>query len=142
MNPIYVDQKEILKRYKPIEANTHKGIQGHALIIAGSYGKIGAAVMASCGCLKTGCDLVTAFVPKYGYQIVQIATPEVLVVTDMKKKHLTAIAFEITTQAIGIGPGIGQKYATQKAVHEFLLTNNIPLVVDADALNILSKKKS
>jgi hydroxyethylthiazole kinase-like uncharacterized protein yjeF len=142
MNPIFVDQKEILKRYKPIEAHTHKGIQGHALIIAGSYGKIGAAVLASKGCLKTGCGLVTTFVPKCGYQIVQISIPEVMVLTDVEKKHLSAIAFDIKPQAIGIGPGIGQEEATQKALHEFLITNTISLVIDADALNILAKNRS
>ncbi|PKH69028.1 NAD(P)H-hydrate dehydratase [Flavobacterium sp. ALD4] len=142
MNPIYVDQKEILKRYRPIDAQTHKGIQGHALIIAGSYGKIGAAVLASKGCLKTGCGLVTAFVPKCGYQILQMTIPEVMVLTDMEKKHLSTIAFDIKPQAVGIGPGIGQKEVTQKALQEFLITNSIPLVIDADALNILSKNKS
>lgn len=142
MSPIYIDQNEILKRYKPIDAHTHKGIQGHALIIAGSYGKIGAAVLASKGSLRTGCGLVTAFVPKCGYQIVQIAIPEAMVLTDVEKKYLSAIAFDIKPQAVGIGPGMGQEEPTQKALHEFLITNNIPLVVDADALNILSKNRS
>lgn len=142
MNPISIDHNEILKRYKPIDNQTHKGIQGHALIIAGSYGKVGAAVLASKGCLKAGCGLVTAFVPKCGYQIIQISIPEVMVLTDVEKKHISAIAFDIKPQAIGIGPGIGQEEATQKTLHEFLLTNNIPLVVDADALNILSQNRS
>ncbi|WP_016990517.1 NAD(P)H-hydrate dehydratase [Flavobacterium sp. ACAM 123] len=142
MNPIHVDQKEILKRYRPIDSQTHKGIQGHALIIAGSYGKIGAAVLAAKGALKTGCGLVTAFVPKCGYQIVQIAIPEVMVLTDLEKKNLSAITFEIVPQAIAIGPGIGQEEPTQKALHEFLITNTISLVIDADALNILAKNRS
>ena len=142
MNPISIDQKEISKRYIPIDSKAHKGTQGHALIIAGSYGKIGAAVLASKGCLKTGCGLVTAFVPKYGYQIVQIAVPEVMVLTDISKKYISTIAFNIKPQAIGIGPGIGQEEATQKALHEFLISNTIPLVIDADALNILSKNRS
>jgi hydroxyethylthiazole kinase-like uncharacterized protein yjeF len=142
MNPISIDQKEISKRYIPIDSKAHKGTQGHALIIAGSYGKIGAAVLASKGCLKTGCGLVTAFVPKCGYQIVQIAVPEVMVLTDVRKKYISTIAFDIVPQAIGIGPGIGQEEATQKALHDFLISNTIPLVIDADALNILSKNRS
>lgn len=142
MNRIQVNQDDIHKRYKPIDARTHKGIQGHALIIAGSYGKVGAAVLASKGALKTGCGLVTAFVPGCGYQIVQIAIPEVMVLTDVRKKYISTIAFDIVPQAIGIGPGIGQKEATQKALHEFLISNAIPLVIDADALNILSKNRS
>jgi ADP-dependent NAD(P)H-hydrate dehydratase len=140
--PIYVDQKEISKRYRPIDKHAHKGIQGHALIIAGSYGKIGAAILASKGCLKTGCGLVTAFVPECGYQIMQMAIPEVMVLTDVERTHLSMLAFEIKPQAIGIGPGIGQEKATKKALHEFLITNRVPLVIDADALTILSQNRS
>ncbi|PRZ27778.1 hydroxyethylthiazole kinase-like uncharacterized protein yjeF [Flavobacterium granuli] len=142
MLPIPIDLKEILKHYKTIAQHTHKGIQGHALLIAGSYGKIGAAVLASKAAIKSGCGLVTAFVPKCGYEIIQIAIPEVMVLTDMEEKYISKIAFEIQPQAIGIGPGIGQDEATQKAVHEFLENNKIPLIMDADALNILSQNKS
>jgi ADP-dependent NAD(P)H-hydrate dehydratase len=139
--PVYIDKNEILKRYKTIDSQTHKGIQGHALIIAGSYGKIGAAVLASKACLKTGCGLVTAFVPQCGYQILQIANPEVMVLTDEKEKYISNVNFDIKPQAIAVGPGIGQEGVTQNAVHEFLITNTIPLVLDADALNILSNNK-
>jgi ADP-dependent NAD(P)H-hydrate dehydratase len=142
MNPIYIDQKEILKRYKPIDKHTHKGIQGHALLIGGSYGKIGAACLSSKAALKTGCGLVTAFIPKCGYEILQISIPEVMVLTDVQEKFISNITFDIVPQAIGIGPGIGQEHATQNAFYEFLKTNKTPLIIDADALNILSQNKS
>ena len=143
MNPIYIDQNEILKRYKPIDNSTHKGIQGHALLIGGSYGKIGAVCLSSKAALKTCCGLVTAFIPKCGYEIVQISIPEVMVLTDVQEKIISNITFEIVPQAIGIGPGIGQENATQNALHQFFLkTNKTPLVIDADALNILSQNKS
>jgi ADP-dependent NAD(P)H-hydrate dehydratase len=142
MNPIYIDKNEILKRYKPIDKHTHKGIQGHALLIGGSYGKMGAACLSSKTALKTGCGLVTAFIPKCGYEIVQISIPEVMVLTDDQENFITSITFDIVPQAIGIGPGIGQEQATQKAFHEFLKSNKTPLVIDADALNILSQNKS
>ena len=71
MNLIQINKNLVLNRYQPIDSKTHKGIQGHALIIAGSYGKIGAAVLASKSCLKSGCGLVTAFIPECGYQILQ-----------------------------------------------------------------------
>ncbi|SDW28544.1 NAD(P)H-hydrate dehydratase [Flavobacterium degerlachei] len=141
MQPIFIDKNEIIKRYKPIDSQTHKGIQGHALIIAGSYGKIGAAVLASNSCLKTGCGLVTAYVPECGYQILQISNPEVMTLTDESEKYISNITFDIKPQAIAIGPGLGQETETQKAVHDFLKTNKIPLVIDADALNILSNNK-
>ncbi|UQD57307.1 NAD(P)H-hydrate dehydratase [Flavobacterium sp. K5-23] len=141
MNPIYINKNEILKRYKPIDKYTHKGVQGHALMIGGSYGKIGAVCLSSKAALKTGCGLVTAFIPKCGYEILQIAVPEVMVLTDEKAKFFSKITFDIVPQAIGIGPGIGQEIATQKALHKFLQTNTVPLVMDADALNILSNNK-
>ncbi|MFV8323948.1 NAD(P)H-hydrate dehydratase [Flavobacterium sp. LB3P21] len=140
-NPIYIDQKEILKRYKQPDKITHKGIQGHALIIGGSYGKIGAVSLSSKACLKTGCGLVTVFIPKCGYTILQTAIPEVMVLTDIQDEIISDITFEIVPKAIGIGPGLGQAVVTQNALHQFLKTNKTPLVIDADALNILSKNK-
>lgn len=142
MLPIPIDLKEILKHYKTIGPHTHKGIQGHAMLIAGSYGKMGAAVLASKAAIKSGCGLVTAFIPKCGYEIIQIAIPEVMVLTDKEEEYISKITFDIQPQAIGLGPGMGQDEATQKAVHEFLKNNRIPLIMDADALNILSQNKS
>ena len=140
-NPIYIDKKEILKRYKQPDKHTHKGIQGHALIIGGSYGKIGAVSLSAKACLKTGCGLVTVFIPKCGYTILQTAIPEVMVLTDVQEKLISDITFDITPQAIGIGPGLAQEIETQKALYRFLNTNKTPLVIDADALNILSNNK-
>lgn len=138
---ILIDQAEILKRYQPIDTHTHKGIQGHALLIGGSYGKIGAMTLSSKACLKTGCGLVTVFIPRCGYKIVQTANPEVMVLTDAAVKYISRIGFNFVPQAIGIGPGIGQDIETHSALHRFLKTNEIPLVIDADALNILSQNK-
>ena len=142
MNSILIDKKEILKRYKPIDKFTHKGIQGHALLIGGSYGKIGAICLSAKAALKAGCGLVTAFTAKCGYTIVQIAIPEVMVLTDVNEKFISNISFDFTPQAIGIGPGIGQDEATEHAFKRFLESNNAPLVIDADAINILSHNKS
>ena len=140
-NPIYIDQKEILKRYKQPDKHTHKGKQGHALLIGGSYGKIGAMSLSSKACLKTDCGLVTVFIPKCGYTILQTAIPEVMVLTDVNEEIISNITFEIEPQAIGIGPGLGQAVETQNALYQFLKTIKLPLVIDADALNILSKNK-
>ena len=138
-NAIHIHKAAILKRYKPIDAHTHKGIQGHALLIGGSYGKIGAMVLSSKACLKTGCGLVTVFIPECGYGILQTANPEVMVLPDVQKKFISKIEFDFVPQAIGIGPGIGQELETQNALHEFLINYKLPLVIDADALNILSQ---
>lgn len=138
---IPINRTEIIKRYKPIDAYTHKGIQGHALLIGGSYGKIGAMSLSSKACLKTGCGLVTVFIPRCGYKIVQTANPEVMVLTDVAVKYISRIQFDLVPKAIGIGPGIGQEIETQNALNRFVKTNEIPLVIDADALNILAQNK-
>lgn len=142
MNMLHITKSEITKRYNPIDSKAHKGTQGHALIVAGSYGKIGAAVLASKACLKSGSGLVTAFVPKCGYQILQISNPEIMTLTDVEETFISNIDFDIKPQAIAIGPGLGQEKITQDALHQFLKSNSVPLILDADALNILSINKN
>lgn len=138
---LFVDKHEIVKRYKPVDRCTHKGLQGHALIVGGSYGKMGSIVLSSKACLKTGAGLVTAFVPRCGHDILQISNPEVMVIADDGNKKIKNIDFDFTPKVIGIGMGMGQEKETQKAFHDFLKNNATPLVIDADALNILSKNK-
>ena len=99
---------------------------------------ISLAFFLSKAALKTGCGLVTVFVPKCGYTVIQTAIPEIMVLTDVEDKYISEIIFAIKPQAIGIGPGMGQELETQNALINFLKQNSIPLVVDADALNILS----
>jgi hydroxyethylthiazole kinase-like uncharacterized protein yjeF len=133
-----IDKHQILQRYQPIVATTHKGIQGHALLVGGCYGKMGSVCLSSKAAIKSGCGLVTAYVPQCGYDIVQIAIPEVMVLTDVQTHCISAIHFDIVPDAIGIGPGLGQDTSTQQGLYDFLKSNTIPLVIDADALNILS----
>lgn len=129
---------EILKLYKPIAKDSHKGTQGHALIIGGSYGKMGSVSLSSKAAIKSGCGLVTAFIPKCGYTIVQTSIPEVMVLTDNHENFITNIDCNFTPDAIGIGIGIGQEIETQNAIHQLLFDNKTPMVIDADALNILA----
>lgn len=136
---IQIDRNEILKRFIPIDKHTHKGIQGHALLVGGSYGKIGSVCLSAKACLKSGAGLVTAYVPKCGYEIVQIAIPEVMVATDDYLDHIISINYKIESNAIGIGMGMGQHADTQHAFFNFLKMNQVPLVIDADGLNMLSK---
>lgn len=142
MKTILLTKEKILEIYKPIFNETHKGIQGHALIIGGSYGKIGSVVVSTKACLKSGCGLVTSFVPKCGYDIVQISFPEAMVLTDPNKKYISKIEFEIVPKAIGIGMGIGQEEITQKAFYNFLKSNKYQLLIDADGINMLSANKA
>lgn len=139
---IKVNKAFILDIYKPILNNTHKGIQGHALLIGGSYSKMGSVCLSSKAALRTGCGLVTAFIPKCGYEIVQIAISEVMVLTDENENVISNINYNFEPNAIGIGMGIGQDTLTEKAFYNFLLSNKTNLVIDADGLNILSKNKN
>ena len=139
-NYIFIEKSEANNRYKPMHAHAHKGTQGHALIIGGSYGKIGAVCLSAKAALKSGCGLVTAYIPKCGYEIVQSTFPEAMVLTD-HQEHIEDIDFQFEPKAIGIGPGIGQHPDTQRAIGDFLKTNKTSLVIDADALNILSHNK-
>jgi len=120
---------------------SHKGTYGHALLISGSYGKVGAAVLSAKACLRTGCGLVTVHVPKVGYEIVQTALPEAMISIDWSDIIFTDVPEIDHYSCIGIGPGIGTKHNTQKALFNLLERVEKPMVMDADALNILSQHK-
>ncbi|WP_394749608.1 NAD(P)H-hydrate dehydratase [Spongiimicrobium salis] len=134
-----MDKNEILPWYMPREKFSHKGSYGHALVIGGSHGKIGAVNLASRACLTAGSGLVTAYVPKCGYIPLQTSLPEAMVLTDSHEECITHIDFDITPTVIGIGMGLGQDEKTQKAFADFLSRITAPMVLDADALNILSQ---
>ena len=151
----FLEKSFVKSLIKPRKKFSHKGIFGHALIIAGSYGKIGAALLAGSACLRSGVGLLTMYVPKCGYEIIQIGIPEAMTVTDSGlvesgrlkvesennfiQNILSTFNFQLSTfNSIGIGPGIGIDKSTQTVVMDFLKNSSQPLVIDADALNILS----
>lgn len=136
-----IGKPEILNLYQPRDKFSHKGNFGHALIVGGSYGKIGAVTLSSKAALVSGCGLVTAYIPKCGYEILQSSFPEAMVITDTSEKIITDINYYIEASAIGIGMGIGTDPETVKTFENFLSDIKNPLVIDADALNILSKHK-
>lgn len=134
------EKDDVLQLYKPRTKFSHKGTYGHSLIIGGSFGKIGAVTLTSQGALKSGSGKVTAYIPKCGYQILQISIPEVMVEVDAENE-LEFFNYKSNPTVIGIGCGIGTSEKTSKGFAKFLSTNKLPLVVDADALNILSENK-
>jgi len=120
----------------------HKGDFGHVCLIAGSYGMMGACVLATKACLRTGAGLVTAHIPQKGNDIVQISVPEALVSLDENSEVFSKIPDLSRFSAIGVGCGIGKKPETQQALFELLQAMkgcSGKLVLDADALNILSE---
>jgi NAD(P)H-hydrate epimerase len=138
----YFIEKEEVKQMIPVRSKfAHKGTFGHALLIAGSYGKMGASVLASKACLRSGVGLLTAHVPHFGYSIIQTAIPEAMVSIDDHDSIFTGIPDLTPFSAIGAGPGLGMKSNTRKALKELIEKAKVPLVFDADALNILSEHK-
>ncbi|MFH1004651.1 MAG: NAD(P)H-hydrate dehydratase [Bacteroidota bacterium] len=121
---------------------SHKGTFGHALIVAGSLGKIGACVLASKACLRAGAGLVTVHIPKCGYTILQTTVPEVMVEIDSSDDFISNNIIPEKYNAIGIGPGIGMEKQTRDTLKFLIQNSSIPLVLDADALNILSENKT
>jgi NAD(P)H-hydrate epimerase len=134
-----VDVKSIIKHRTKF---SHKGTYGHGLLIAGSYGKMGAAVLAASAGLKSGAGLITAHIPKKGYDIIQTAVPEAMVSFDTNKKVFSAVPDLANYNAIGIGPGIGLHEKTQNAFKLLIQNANMPLIIDADAINILADNKT
>ncbi|WP_053978081.1 bifunctional ADP-dependent NAD(P)H-hydrate dehydratase/NAD(P)H-hydrate epimerase [Mangrovimonas xylaniphaga] len=132
---------EMLSVYKPRDKFCHKGDFGHAMIIGGSYGKIGAVTLASRAALTAGAGLITAYVPKCGYVPLQSSFPEAMVMTDNEDELLTDISFELKPSAIGIGVGMGIDKKTVSAFEGFLKRYSGPLVVDADGINMLAANK-
>jgi ADP-dependent NAD(P)H-hydrate dehydratase / NAD(P)H-hydrate epimerase len=120
----------------------HKGIFGHGLFIGGSYGKMGAAILASRAALHTGIGLITCHIPLCGNIIMQRGLPEAMISYDKGEKHICGPIDAGSCTAAGIGPGMGTSEETQSAFYTFLKAFGKPLVIDADALNMLSLNKS
>jgi hydroxyethylthiazole kinase-like uncharacterized protein yjeF len=136
-----LEAKTMAAMLKPRSRFSHKGTFGHALLVGGSYGKIGAMLLSAKACLRGGAGLVSVFVPRCGYLPFQSALHEIMVTTDEADNQLEDIKIAEKFTAIGIGMGMGQHPKTGRALHRFLLKNKSPLLLDADALNILSQKK-
>ncbi|MEM9887764.1 MAG: NAD(P)H-hydrate dehydratase [Bacteroidota bacterium] len=135
----YFEDRHIAPLLKKRGRFDHKGTFGHALLIGGSYGKIGAAVLSAKAALRAGAGLLSVHIPKCGYDILQISLPEAMVFADRNNYLVTDVGEIDRYQALGIGPGLGTDPLSVQALEDVLKQANIPLVLDADALNILSK---
>ncbi|MFK5959118.1 MAG: NAD(P)H-hydrate dehydratase [Lutibacter sp.] len=134
----FITKSDIIPMYKPRNKWSHKGTFGHSLIIGGSFGKIGAVTLATKSALKIGSGLVTAYLPKCGYTILQTAIPEAMVEVD-DDSLLTYYNVKTNATVIGIGPGMGTAEKTAVGFEKFIKENKLPLVIDADGINLLSK---
>jgi NAD(P)H-hydrate epimerase len=128
--------QSLLKKRKKF---SHKGTYGHSLLVSGSKGKMGAAVLTTKAALHSGAGLVTTFVPQCGYDIIQTSCPEAMCLTSSEYDYLVDELDFSNYQSIGIGPGIGTQPGTSELVLKIIQQAACPLVIDADALNILSQ---
>lgn len=121
---------------KPRSTFAHKGDFGHAVMLAGSYGMMGAAVLAAQGCLTVGAGKLTNIVPKIGYEIMQISVPESMCLVS-GEDHLQHAGDLSNFSAVGIGPGLGTSTYNFNLLQEVFM-RKLPTIVDADALNVMA----
>ena len=120
----------------------HKGSMGNALLIAGSYGMAGAAILAAKACMRAGAGKVTVHTPRRNYGIMQVAVPEAVMQMDREETIFSDSVESNDFDALGIGPGIGQSENTAIALIAQIRRTQCPIVVDADALNILASHQA
>lgn len=138
-SPYFLTDTESAPPLKVRGKFSHKGTYGHALFIGGSYGKMGAAVLASRACLRTGVGLLTVHTPECGVNILQTAVPEAMCLPDKEHSYVSLLTEDVSPySAIGIGCGLGTEPETSKVLKRVFEEATQPLVLDADALNILS----
>lgn len=134
---------ELLKGLLPPRPRfSHKGTFGHALVMAGSAGKMGAARLCARAALRSGAGLVTASVPRDGVGIMQTGEPEVMCLIDAESGHLTQLPDITPFNAVACGPGIGTEKATSALLRLLIQECKVPMVLDADALNILGENRT
>ena len=138
----YTDIDEISNRFIQRSKFSHKGNFGHGLMISGSYGMLGAAILATKAALRAGAGLITAHIPHLGYHILQSTIPEAIASIDESEHYFTGVNMLDKYQAVAIGPGLNTKKNTQKAFGELLQKVKVPMVIDADGLNILAENPS
>lgn len=135
----WIDARLVKTILRPRKKFVHKGDFGHAALVAGSSGMMGAAVLCARACLRSGVGKLTCHIPSGGNTIMQVAVPEAMCKVEEGNNHITAFTLPEKYDAIGIGPGIGQ-YDQHARLLEYVFQHfHHPLVIDADGLNVLAK---
>ena len=141
-NYTMLEENDVRQMIQPRSAFAHKGDMGHALLIAGSYGMGGAAILAAKACLRAGCGKLTVHSPKKNNMVLQISVPEAIIQLDREE---TTFSEPIDTEeyhVVGIGPGIGTSEQSAIAMISQIRRSQCPIVADADALNMLGTHRS
>lgn len=133
-----VTESDIVSLIHPRDRFAHKGYFGHALLIAGSKGKMGASLLAAKACLRSGAGLLTVHIPQRGEQVFQTALPESMLSIDPHTERFTNAPESAPYTAIAIGPGLGCSYETAIAFEKVLERAGKAIIIDADGINLLS----
>ncbi len=137
--PFHVmERDEVASLLRKRSRFSHKGTYGHALLIAGKTGMAGASILAAQACLRSGVGLLTIHAPLRNNDILQISVPEAMIDHDYSDDCFTTATEADPFEAVAVGPGIGKEMETAEALIEQLQITSVPMVLDADALNILS----
>ena len=145
INTFIIDEEEIGKLFPPRLADSHKGDFGHVLVVAGSPGKTGAAIMTSQGALKSGAGLVTLAIPESLNTIVGMKLTEVMSLpvsetdekTFSKNSEKQILDFSKGKSVAAIGPGISTNKETSEVVRNLIRKLIMPIIIDADGINAL-----
>ncbi|MEP7238165.1 MAG: NAD(P)H-hydrate dehydratase [Ferruginibacter sp.] len=135
-----IDKTLVKSIYKPRLKFAHKGTYGHAALVCGSYGMMGASILSSLACLRSGAGKLTSFIPKCGYTVLQSTVPEAMSFVTGDEFILSAPGIGKYT-SVGIGPGLGLYPSHKKLLTEIFEKVKVPMVIDADALNIIAENK-
>ncbi len=141
-NYTLMEMKKAKEMLLPRNSFAHKGQMGSALIIAGSYGMAGASILATKACLRSGAGKVTVHCPKRNVPIIQTTVPEAIVSIDREETTYAECIATEDFQAVGIGPGLGTSEQTSITLISQIRRTQCPLVIDADALNILANRRA
>ena len=152
IHPDYIENVETTNFYTTADVvrpllhkrgkHSHKGTYGHALLIAGSTGKIGAALLASEACMRSGVGLLTTHLPKSAMLPLQVYLPEAMISPDKSDNYFSQVPDLQPYNAVGVGPGLGKAEETVNALKHLIQEVKVPMVLDADALNIISENRT
>ena len=137
-----IERNDVRRLLKPRAPFSSKADYGSALLVAGSYGMMGAAILGARGALRSGVGKVTVYSPRCGYEAVQSAVPEAMFVAANSDLYISDIHMRYPYDAVGLGPGIGTSEQTTNALEKFLAGYDRPLVIDADALNCIARRQT
>lgn len=136
------EASDLRGRMRPRDPFAHKGDMGSALIVAGSMGMAGAAILAARACLRSGAGKVTVHTPWCNNAIMQVSVPEAIVLPDVDERHVSEAVPAEDYDAVAIGPGLRQHESTAIALISQIRRTKAPVVLDADALNILASHRA